>query len=303
MNQRLLWTGLLVFLGAASILAQSSVLSGHTRDIHAVACSPDGKSLVSGGEDSMVFVWEVASRQHTGQFKGDASLSVAISPDGKRIASGERYNKVRLLDSSAKEVKTLEGHAMGVIAVAFSPDGKVLMSFAKDGGIRLWDAGTGAPQAAVQKVPDSFDSAAFSADGKWAVGGATGFTYLHNLSLKKLAWKVDQPANAKAVAISPDSRLVAVALGNDTVRLLDATTGKEKGKADVDANGLAFSPDGTKLAAAGHDNDVHLIDIATMKASPLKGHDRTVRAVCFMPDGRTVASASFDMTVRFWVVP
>jgi WD40 repeat protein len=71
----------------------------------------------------------------------------------------------------------------------------------------------------------------------------------------------------------------------------------------TDANGLAFSPDGTKLAAAGHDGDVHIITMATMQvAAKLKGHDRTVRAVCFLPDGRTLVSVGFDSSVRLWPV-
>jgi WD40 repeat protein len=32
----------------------------------------------------------------------------------------------------------------------------------------------------------------------------------------------------------------------------------------------------------------------------MKGHGRTVRSVCFLPDGGSVVSGSFDMTVRIW---
>ena len=140
---------------AASIYSQSSALSGHTRDINAVACSADGKWILSGGEDGMSMLWDAASRQKLAAFKGEAVLAVAISPDGKRIASGERYKKVRLLDSGAKEIRTLEGHNADIIALSFTTDGRLLMSFAKDGGIHSWEANTGAPQGSPQQVPDS----------------------------------------------------------------------------------------------------------------------------------------------------
>ncbi|MBS1825414.1 MAG: WD40 repeat domain-containing protein [Acidobacteria bacterium] len=302
MRRTAVLTAFLMVAYSAVLPAQPAVLQGHTRDVNAVACPVNGDLLVSGGEDSTVILWNAATKQKTGEFKGDPVLAVAVSPDGKRVASGERYNKIRLLDSTGKEIKTLEGHEAGLIALQFSTDNKLLASLAKDGGIRMWDAATGAPLAAPQRILDSLDSAAFSSDGKWAAGGAGGFVYLQNLAAKKLAWKSPQPANAKAVAISPDSRLVAAALANDTVILLDAATGKELRKAaPIDGNGLAFSQDGTKLAVAGHESDVLVLDVASMKtASVFKGHDRTVRSVCFLPGSQVLASASFDMTVRLF---
>ncbi|MFN7939026.1 MAG: WD40 repeat domain-containing protein [Bryobacteraceae bacterium] len=297
-------TAFLMVACSAGLPGQTTVLQGHTRDVNAVACPAGGDLLVSGGEDNTVILWNAVSKQKTGEFKGDPVLAVAVSADGKRVAAGERYNKVRLLDSSGKEIKMLEGHEAGVIALQFSADNKVLASLSKDGGIRMWDATTGAGQGAAQRILDSLDSGAFSSDGKWAAGGAGGFVYLQNLVAKKLAWKAAQPANAKTVAISRDSRLVAAALANDTVVLLDGATGKELRKAaGLDGNGLAFSEDGAKLAVAGHDGDVLIVDVAAMKTlSVLKGHDRTVRSVCFLPGSQMVASASFDMTVRLFPV-
>jgi WD40 repeat protein len=138
--------GMGVLLATGMIFGQDSVaLAGHTRDVNVVACSADGKTIASGGEDEKTFLWDAASHQEIASVGGGgAVMSVSISPDGKRIAAGERYHKVNLLDPAGKVVKVLEGHEAAVIATGFTADSKTLMTFSLDGGMRLWDAATGA---------------------------------------------------------------------------------------------------------------------------------------------------------------
>jgi WD40 repeat protein len=150
------------------------------RDVDVVACPADGNLIVSRGQDSRTFLWNASSRQPVASAAGGgAVLSLAISPDGARIASGERYHKVKLLDASGKEVKTLEGHQPPVIATAFTAGGKGLISFSIDGGMRFWDAATGAAQGEAQAPRDSYAAAAFSADRGLFAGGTSGGT-LHD---------------------------------------------------------------------------------------------------------------------------
>ena len=298
-------------LGVTAVLAagvifgqQATSLAGHTRDVNVVACSANGKMIASGGEDSKTFLWDAATRQQIAATAGGgAVLSLAISPDGTRIASGERYGKVKLLDASGKEVKTLEGHQAAVIATAFTADGKGLISFSLDGGMRFWDAATGAAQAETQTPRDSYAAGAFSADRRWFAGGTSGGNlYLYNVALKKAGLKLPPGKGVRAVAFSPDGKTLAAALADSTVRTFATADGKAGAStANVEGNGLAFSPDGAKIAVAGHDNEVKVIDAASMQlVMSLKGHRRTVRSVCFLPDGASVVSGSFDMTVRIW---
>jgi len=302
------YTFLLSCLLASSMTVSSfgqSVLTGHTRDTYSIACSSDGAWIASGGDDEKTLLWDMKNggKQAGAVAAGGSVQAIAIS--SSRIASGERYHKVKLLDLTGKELKILEGHEAAILGVGFSADGKLLYSFSLDGSLRVWDAASGAAQGVVLSQRDSFVSAGFSADGKWfAAGSSSGNLYLVNLAARKLERKASAGGpNARAVAISADGALIAVSLGDGTVRILDRASGAEKGKvAGVDANGLAFSKDGAQVAAAGHDNLVRRIDVATLAVTATyKGHDRTVRSVCYLPDGR-VASASFDKTVRIWPV-
>src|SRR6185369_6318969 len=64
---------------------------------------------------------------------------------------------------------------------------------------------------------------------------------------------------------------------------------------------VAFSPDGGTLATASFDNTVKLWDYKTGKEkTTLKGHTAQVYSVAFSPDGNLIATGSMDKTIRVY---
>lgn len=106
-----------------------------------------------------------------------------------------------------------------------------------------------------------------------------------------------------AVAISPDSKLLAVGTNEETVEIWDPTVGLCMATLyghDGPVMNVAFSSDSALLATTS-DDFVIIWDLEVYeRIATLEGHTDTVTDVAFQPNSRILASSSYDNTIRIW---
>ncbi|MGH3568259.1 MAG: P-loop NTPase fold protein [Pseudonocardia sp.] len=137
----------LLFMTAPAVHADPP-FGGHPGPVLAVAVTPDGTQIVTGGADGTARIWDRASGQQVGAaLTGHTSsvLAVAVTPDSTQIVTGGADGTARIWDrASGQQVgAALTGHTRSVWAVAVTPDGAQIVTGGADGTIRIWDRASG----------------------------------------------------------------------------------------------------------------------------------------------------------------
>ncbi|MEK7269626.1 MAG: hypothetical protein AAB215_01640 [Planctomycetota bacterium] len=259
------------------------------------AVLPDARPLLPEGASAGVDLREAGA--------GEKVLSIAISPDGGMVALGGPSGSVLLWEpGSAKGLRFLDGASGDISALAFSNDGRALAAGAADGAVTRFDLPSGAPGQRRERCPGGVRALAFSGDGIFiaAAGGEGVVRILDAAGAAAPRRFADDEGACLSLAFLLDGQTLVAAWANGTVRIGPIGVRRPKTKPVFAAARLAaLSPDGRLLAWVA---DAGLC-IQEASGSRVFLKTRLAAAPCalaFSGDGRVVAAAFRDGTIRLW---
>ncbi|MCA9071542.1 MAG: hypothetical protein KDA84_21595, partial [Planctomycetaceae bacterium] len=244
---------------------------GHVWMVGAVAFSPDGSRLVTGGRES-VNMWALKQSENPQIFERPSSLEESWSP------------------------------------VTLSPNGKFMSTEGLKGGTGpIWNFDSQEEEA--QLEDEDTRNAAFSTDGTWyASVGYEPKTQDGRLRIRKTVdWKIQHAVTLKddwgrGLVFSPDGKLVAV--GDEE---LIAVVAVESGEKTLELKGhkhtvrdLAFSHDGGLLASTANDKTVRLWNLKTGKQVSIVSEDSDGSCIAFLDGGQKLLWKNREGNLILW---
>jgi len=280
------------------------------------AMSPDAGKAATVSDGSMVRVWNLNTGARLDEIAHPAPLrSLGFSPDGRRLIT-LTASEAFVWDLAHRSSPSQPESRLTATVSVFDPTGSEI-AFINDNLVSIVKLDGGASRVRMFVLGAENDLTGGGSDAKTSgAASRSGFDRSrgpsasppaseHGTTEPRTQNERGSPRSRIAhAALGPDSRWLATATENQSVRVWDATTGKPVSppiEHPSAVNSVEFSPDGRWVATASDDFTARVWDARTGSLiSICRGHDSNVSRASFSPDSRWLVTAGDDLTARVW---
>ena len=296
--------------------AVSSVatLKAHEGGATFVTIAPDGKTLVTGGEDRLVRLWDMSSGELLETLKrhGHKLSSGAVSPDGSTLATGDDAGVIPLWDiAKGKHLAELRKHKLAINRLMFFPDGKRLASAGDDGIAKVWDLESRSIVMETEPTGSALTGLAISPNGTvfatcsdaGEASETPGAMLLWDTESGKPVGQYPNLTGAgyRGIQLSPDGDSLAATASDGYLRIWSIADGRMRASIRQDARSLGFSLRGFRLVVIDNAGRVAMLDSRTLERMAI-GDNQTggIKEICVLPDQPWFITTSQAGQVHLW---
>jgi U3 small nucleolar RNA-associated protein 12 len=260
-------------------------LAGHRNDVRALALSSDDRMLASASSGGLK-IWNVRTQNCLRTLECGYALCCAFLPGDKIVVVGTKDGDIELYDIAASsQLDKISAHEGAVWTMQVHPDGKSLITGSADKSVKFWNF-----EIIQEEIP------------------GTKRTMPRLKLVQSRILKVND--DVLSVQFSPDSRLLAVATLDNTVKVFFVDSLKlflNLYGHKLPVLNMSISSDSKLIATCSADKNVRIwgLDFGDCHKA-LFGHQDSVMQIAFIPhpvDGdekHIFFSASKDRTIKSW---